>query len=169
MDSVNFVEIAQLVSSLAMVVSVIYLARQISEEKIAKKMEFGFNLTDRLYQRYFQSAQNENFTKFLSQNWNEDNFGPIVIPKKGMKVELNRKNISLYKKIISEYEGNKLEINPSQIKVNDIHVERYTFKKDYYWMMGDNRQKSEDSRFWGFVPDDHIVGKPILFGLVLRE
>ena len=74
MDSVNFVEIAQLVSSLAMVVSVIYLARQISEEKIAKKMEFGFNLTDRLYQRYFQSAQNENFTKFLSQNWSEDNF-----------------------------------------------------------------------------------------------
>ncbi|MFL2597533.1 MAG: S26 family signal peptidase [Flavobacteriaceae bacterium] len=90
------------------------------------------------------------FPNKITYNWNEDNFGPIVIPKKGMKVELNRKNISLYKKIISEYEGNKLEINPSQIKVNDIHVEQYTFKKDYYWMMGDNRHKSEDSRFWGF-------------------
>ena len=82
------------------------------------------------------------FPNKITYNWNEDNFGPIVIPKKGMKVELNRKNISLYKKIISEYEGNKLEINPSQIKVNDIHVDQYTFKKDYYWMMGDNRHKS---------------------------
>ena len=108
------------------------------------------------------------FPNKITYNWNEDNFGPIVIPKKGMKVELNRKNISLYKKIISEYEGNKLEINPSQIKVNDIHVEQYTFKKDYYWMMGDNRHKSEDSRFWGFVPDDHIVGKPIFIWFSIK-
>ena len=108
------------------------------------------------------------FPNKITFNWNEDNFGPIVIPKKGMKVELNRKNISLYKKIISEYEGNKLEINPSQIKVNDIHVEQYTFKKDYYWMMGDNRHKSEDSRFWGFVPDDHIVGKHIFIWFSIK-
>ena len=108
------------------------------------------------------------FPNKITYNWNEDNFGPIVIPKKGMKVELNRKNISLYKKIISEYEGNKLEINPSQIKVNDIHVDQYTFKKDYYWMMGDNRHKSEDSRFWGFVPDDHIVGKPIFIWFSIK-
>ena len=90
------------------------------------------------------------FPNKITYNWNEDNFGPILIPKKGTKVELNRKNISIYKKIISEYEGNKIEINPSQIIVNDIHVEQYTFKKDYYWMMGDNRHKSEDSRFLGF-------------------
>jgi len=108
------------------------------------------------------------FPNKITFNWNEDNFGPIVIPKKGMKVELNRKNISLYKKIISEYEGNKLEINPSQIKVNNINVEQYTFKKDYYWMMGDNRHKSEDSRFWGFVPDDHIVGKPIFIWFSIK-
>lgn len=108
------------------------------------------------------------FPNKITYNWNEDNFGPIVIPKKGMKVELNRKNISLYKKIISEYEGNKLEINPSQIKVNNINVEQYTFKKDYYWMMGDNRHKSEDSRFWGFVPDDHIVGKPIFIWFSIK-
>ena len=74
MDSKTFVEIAQLVTAFAMVVSVIYLAKQISEEKKSKRMEFGFNLTDRLYQRYFQSAQNENFTKFLSQDWKEDTF-----------------------------------------------------------------------------------------------
>ena len=108
------------------------------------------------------------FPNKITFNWNEDNFGPIVIPKKGMKVELNRKNISLYKKIISEYEGNKLEINPSQIKVNNINAEQYTFKKDYYWMMGDNRHKSEDSRFWGFVPDDHIVGKPIFIWFSIK-
>ena len=108
------------------------------------------------------------FPNKITFNWNEDNFGPIVIPKKGMKVELNRKNISLYKKIISEYEGNKLEINPTQIKVNNINVEQYTFKKDYYWMMGDNRHKSEDSRFWGFVPDDHIVGKPIFIWFSIK-
>ena len=108
------------------------------------------------------------FPNKITYNWNEDNFGPIVIPKKGMKVELNRKNISLYKKIISEYEGNKLEINPSQIKVNNINAEQYTFKKDYYWMMGDNRHKSEDSRFWGFVPDDHIVGKPIFIWFSIK-
>ena len=74
MNNINFVELAQLISSLAMVVSVIYLAKKISEEKIAKKMEFGFNLTHRLYQRYFQSTQNENFTKFLSQDWSKENF-----------------------------------------------------------------------------------------------
>jgi len=81
MDSINFVEIAQfvsslamIISSLAMVISVIYLAKQISEEKITKKMAFGFNLTDRLYQRYFQSAQNENFTKFLSEDWSNNTF-----------------------------------------------------------------------------------------------
>ena len=108
------------------------------------------------------------FPNKITYNWNEDNFGPLLIPKKGMTVKLNRKNLPLYKKIINEYEGNKVEINPSQILVNDISVEKYTFKKDYYWMMGDNRHKSEDSRFWGFVPDDHIVGKPIFIWFSIK-
>ena len=101
-------------------------------------------------------------------DWNEDNFGPIVIPKIGMTVDLNQKNLSIYKKIIGEYEGNILELNQQGIKINGEYSSKYTFKKDYYWMMGDNRHKSEDSRFWGFVPDDHIVGKPVFIWFSIK-
>ena len=85
-----------------------------------------------------------------------------------MTVELNRKNLSLFKKIIGEYEGNILELTLSGVKINGISSTKYTFKKDYYWMMGDNRHKSEDSRFWGFVPDDHIVGKPVFIWFSIK-
>ena len=108
------------------------------------------------------------FPNKIPFDWNEDNFGPIVIPKKGMTVELNRKNLSLFKKIIGEYEKNILELTPSGVKINGISSTKYTFKKDYYWMMGDNRHKSEDSRFWGFVPDDHIVGKPVFIWFSIK-
>ena len=108
------------------------------------------------------------FPNKIPFDWNEDNFGPIVIPKKGMTVELNRKNLSLFKKIIGEYEDNVLELTPSGVKINGISSSKYTFKKDYYWMMGDNRHKSEDSRFWGFVPDDHIVGKPVFIWFSIK-
>ena len=108
------------------------------------------------------------FPNKIPFDWNEDNFGPIVIPKKGMTVELNRKNLSLFKKIIGEYEDNTLELTPSGVKINGIGSTKYTFKKDYYWMMGDNRHKSEDSRFWGFVPDDHIVGKPVFIWFSIK-
>ena len=101
-------------------------------------------------------------------DWNEDNFGPIVVPQIGMTVDLNQKNLSIYKKIIGEYEGNTLELNQQGVKINGEYSSKYTFKKDYYWMMGDNRHKSEDSRFWGFVPDDHIVGKPIFIWFSIK-
>ena len=108
------------------------------------------------------------FPNKIPYDWNEDNFGPLLIPQKGTKVDLTRKNLPLYKKIIQEYERNELEVTPTEIKINGKIVSQYTFKKDYYWMMGDNRHKSEDSRFWGFVPDDHIVGKPVFIWFSIK-
>tara|TARA_B100001059_G_scaffold135665_1_gene135955 strand:- start:331 stop:2034 length:1704 start_codon:yes stop_codon:yes gene_type:complete len=108
------------------------------------------------------------FPNRLPYDWNEDNFGPLLIPRKGMTVKLDRTNLPLYKKIITDYELNELEITPTEILINRKPTLNYTFQKDYYWMMGDNRHRSEDSRFWGFVPDDHIVGKPIFIWFSIK-
>ena len=91
--------------------------------------------------------------------WNRDNFGPLTIPKEGATVELTPKNISIYRRIIRNYEGNTLEEQDGKFILNGKAATSYTFKMDYYWMMGDNRHNSLDSRYWGFVPIDHIVGK----------
>lgn len=108
-----------------------------------------------------KSYNTQFFPNDVRYNWNEDNFGPIVLPKAGVTVNLTSANIALYKKIIRDYENKDLVIKNNQFAIDGKTATSYTFEKDYFWMMGDNRHRSEDSRFWGFVPDDHIVGKPI--------
>ncbi|WP_417352316.1 signal peptidase I [Flavobacterium alkalisoli] len=101
--------------------------------------------------------------------WTEDNMGPIYVPEAGKTVELNSETLPFYKMIIQEYEGNDLKVTGNEIRINGEVATSYTFKQNYYWMMGDNRHNSLDSRFWGFVPEDHIVGKPVFIWMSLDQ
>ena len=102
------------------------------------------------------------FPEVSDLSWNTDNYGPIYIPKKGSTVDLNINSLPFYKRIIKEYENNQLDVIGEHIFINGKKTSSYTFNQDYYWMMGDNRQNSLDARSWGYVPFDHVVGKPVM-------
>ena len=128
------------------------------------------NQFDTIY-RTIQETDNSNSIFFPNNtrfNWNNDHFGPLYIPKAGDKIDLNIKTLPLYKKIITDYEFNDLLVVDEDILINGVKENEYVFKQDYYWMMGDNRYNSEDSRVWGFVPFDHVLGKPVFIWMSIE-
>ena len=148
------------------------------------KGKIKLNLTDNLFSKISRAKTTDSIKKMIVSKgkynyrifphnkqyaWTKDNFGPLYIPKMGETLALDSKSIPFYQRIIQEYEGNNLTIDGDKIYINGELAETYTFQQDYYWMMGDNRHNSEDARYWGYVPFDHVVGKPVFLWFSIEQ